>query len=133
MDINEYLMNTYDPERFLRPAVVCADGFRVSVQASHGHYCTPRVDNAVFYTHVELGYPSKETPEWYEYAEDYTQLTFMQSVYHWIKTKILKQWDFLSFYPTNTIYSWVPVELVDRILVRHGGISNIFDVVLESE
>ena len=27
-----------------RTNIVCADGFRISFQASAGHYCTPQVD-----------------------------------------------------------------------------------------
>ena len=39
--------------------VVCADGFKMSVQAFAGGYCTPRVDGADKYEEVEVGYPSE--------------------------------------------------------------------------
>ncbi len=30
----------------IRPGVKCEDGFEVSIQASYGHYCSPRVNDA---------------------------------------------------------------------------------------
>ena len=53
MTVNEYLSKTYKEGNLLtygettriyidvRPKVVCADGFSVSIQASFSHYCTP--------------------------------------------------------------------------------------------
>ena len=38
----------------VRPHVKCKDGTMLSIQASSGHYCRPRQDNATEYTHVEL-------------------------------------------------------------------------------
>ena len=38
--------------------VVCADGFEMSVQASRGHYCSPREDVGP-YTTVEIGFPNR--------------------------------------------------------------------------
>lgn len=85
----------------------CADGFTMSVIAGCGTYCTPRpdwfndvpADYAGPYTEVEVGYPS-ERPEpwevWSEYAE-------------------------VAFAPTETIYSFVPVELVRQLVAAHGG------------
>ena len=46
-----------------RPAIVCADGTRYSVQASRGHYCTPREDNAPEYSSVEVFGPFTVEPE----------------------------------------------------------------------
>ena len=39
--------------------VTCEDGFTVSIQASSGNYCEPRIDDADFWESVELGYPSQ--------------------------------------------------------------------------
>ena len=39
--------------------VVCASGFKMSVQAHNGAYCSPRIDNAEKYTHVEIGFQAK--------------------------------------------------------------------------
>ena len=74
--------------------IVCPDGFKVSVQASRFHYCTPREDNPDVWDEVELGFPSEFVPEWEEYAEcnDYT----------------------------NTVYPYVPVSVVVAVLVQHG-------------
>jgi len=75
-------------------AIVCPDGFKVSVQASRAHYCYPREDNPDVWDEVELGYPSEVVPEWKDYADgtDYT----------------------------NTLYPYVPVSVVVAVLVQHG-------------
>ena len=103
MNINEYLELTrkeiYDGEMLsIRDRVVCDDGFFVSVQASKTHYCRPRINSGP-YSRVELGFPSEEVLEWMEYAET-------------------------SEEPTQSVYGWVPVEIVDEILEQHGGIAN---------
>lgn len=102
--LNEFLvlerLNSWPyPFQVLRPMVVCKDGFKVSIQASAGHYCYPRIDTdrSIPYEKVELGFPSEAVPEWLEYAEE--------------------QYD-----PTDTVYGYVPVELVDIGLAKHGGI-----------
>ena len=104
MTINEYLEATRRPLKVpgvdmiaIRPALVCADGFRVSVQASESHYCQPR-SNSGPYSSIELGYPSESVPELMEYAEDADN-------------------------PTGTVYGWVPVEVVDAVIAAHGGIN----------
>lgn len=83
-------ISTYNIER-----INCPDGFSVSVQASECHYCSPRVTDANFWTQVELGYPSEVVLEWIEYAEDRDD-------------------------PTNTVYGYVPVEIVAQALINHG-------------
>lgn len=81
----------------LRPMAVCADGFQISIQASQCHYCSPRRDGYIDYKEVELGFPSQAEEMIRDYAED----------------------DDL----TRTVYGYVPVELVDRVLQKHGGIA----------
>ena len=76
--------------------ITCDDGYNVSIQASEGHYCTPRKDNAD-YTAVELGVPSVADELLTPYAED-------------------------SSKPTDTVYGWVPVDVVAQLIVKHGGI-----------
>ena len=99
MNTNEFLQ-AYRRVEFgmnvTRPRVRCADGYTVSIQAGRGLYSSPRVD-ADSYTHVELGYPNKEDPELFDYAECRDE-------------------------PKGTVYAAVPVELVDRVLQKHGGI-----------
>lgn len=50
------------------PRVECADGARISVQASETHYSTPR-SNTGPYTHVEAWCASTEVTE-FEYSDD---------------------------------------------------------------
>lgn len=99
--------------------ITCADEFNVSVIAGGGAYCSPRpalcwggscpqgpdilasvgCEYPGPYTHVEVGFPS-ERPEpwstWEQYAEDMGA-------------------------PTETVYSYVPVELVRALIESHGG------------
>ena len=84
--------------------IVCQDGFTMSVQGSEYNYSTPREDNpADGYTHVECGYPSSKpnTAALLKYAE---QLLTDNPVY------------------TESVYSYVPVEVVQAELDAHGGI-----------
>lgn len=101
MRINDYL-NMYNKKcegwagNMVRPRVKCADGYTVSVQAGYGCYSTPE-RFSYYFTHVELGYPSEPDEELIPYAEDPEE-------------------------PTGTVYGHVPVELVDFITTKHGGI-----------
>lgn len=110
MNINEYLratikshmVNLFDKAKAYpdnRPRVVCTDGFSISVQASEDHHCEPRENFLKRYYTVEIGYPSEEEPLLIDYAEDPEK-------------------------PTGTIYGYVPVELVDKVLWKHGGIDS---------
>lgn len=85
-------------DQVLRPKVVCNDGFSISIQASEYHYCEPRQNRISNYKSVELGFPSAEEELISEYAEDDDDNL------------------------TNTVYGWVPVEIVDQLLQKHGGI-----------
>lgn len=80
------------------PKAQCADGWRISIQASSNHYCSPRQDRGPYYE-VELGFPSEAEPDLLEYAEE-------------------------PHKPTATIYSYVPVDVVDALLAKHGGITH---------
>ena len=106
--INEFLQKTYAEKvvktaRFeltyvsLRPKIVCNDGYEVSVQASENHYCKPRENKAWPYSKVELGFPNKEDELINEYAEDDEY--------------------------TKTVYGWVPVDVVNKLIEKHGGIN----------
>jgi len=76
--------------------VVCADGFNMSVQAHDGAYCEPRLDAQRKYTLVEIGFPSKEEPLIMPWCEDESK-------------------------PTETVYGYVPVDVVTNVIVKHGG------------
>jgi hypothetical protein len=79
------------------PQIVCADGTTLSVQVGEYTYCSP-IDNKGPYRSVEVGFPSVEPPEiWRQYAED-------------------------PDHPTDTVYAYVPIELVSFFIARHGGI-----------
>jgi len=79
--------------------LICADGYNVSVQASEFHYCSPRTympDGA--YSAWELGFPTAHDELLDNYAEEPGN-------------------------PTETVYGWVPTEIVDALIARHGGLS----------
>ena len=77
-------------------AVVCADGFRMSVQAHDGAYCEPREDAHEKYTLVEVGFPS-------------------------IEEELIMPWAEEPRRPTETVYGYVPVNVVTNVIVKHGG------------
>ena len=98
--VNEQLRRTWDGDRLcIRPAMECADGFTISVQASDFHYCSPRTSGADQYENVELGFPNMEDPIIKDYAEDPDDLT-------------------------HTVYGYVPIKLVNKLIEKHGGIVN---------
>jgi hypothetical protein len=76
--------------------VVCADGFTMSVQASENHYCSPR-NNEGPWEVVEVGFPSTIEPLLWDYADE------------------PGKW-------TDTVYGYVPIELVAAVVELHGGI-----------
>ena len=79
-----------------RPRLYCNDGYSISVQASEFHYCSPRLNGLQDYKSVELEYPSTEDELINEYAEDFDY--------------------------TNTVYGYVPIEVVEKLIEKHGGI-----------
>ena len=84
------------------PRITCADGFNISVQGSSYNYSTPREDNPPNgYTHVECGFPST-TPKT-EALKGYAELCGTDDY-------------------TETVYGFVPVEVVQAELDAHGGI-----------
>lgn len=105
--INEYLKRTRkvtilitgEEYEDIRPRVECKDGFVISVQANKYAYCTPRINGASEYEEVELGFPNREDKLIEDYAEDPYSLT-------------------------QTVYGYVPVELVNQLVEKHGGIVN---------
>lgn len=116
MDIvNNYLSENYEitnggllsfsgePYIMNRPRMVCKDGFNISIQASYVHYCSPRhtfkpTEDKV-YDEVELGFPNIGDDLIEDYAEDPTDLT-------------------------ETVYGYVPVDIVVKLIEKHGGLAN---------
>ena len=117
--INEFIKNNLKVTNFAKnsdplmkhlttssrlPQIVCVDGFTMSVQVGYSLYCTPK-KVAKRYSAVEIGFPSDHEPlieEWAEFspfgdedeAPDYT----------------------------DTVYPYVPVKIVNKVLKKHGGI-----------
>lgn len=75
-----------------RPIAKCDDGFGLSIQASSAHHCE-NGENGI-YKSVELGCLSSPEESLSEY----------------------KDWD------DSSTYGYVPVEVVDAIIAKHGGI-----------
>lgn len=86
---------TYDP--VLLPRIECEDGFCFSAQAGSALYSIPREEmKESKYVAYELGYPSEPDELIEEYAED--------------------EGDY-----TKTVYPYVPIEIVNGLLEKHGG------------
>jgi len=81
------------------PQIVCVDGFKMSVQVGFSLYSTPK-KVAKRYSAVEIGFPSEHEPLIEEFAERVEDVT-----------------DY-----TDTVYPYVPVKIVDKVLKKHGGI-----------
>jgi len=75
----------------------CADGLTFSAQASEYTYCSPR-ENIGPWVAVEIGFPSERVEEFMAYAESPEK-------------------------PTETVYGWVPVEVVEAVVNAHGGLA----------
>lgn len=104
-DLNEYLMSFRDPSDSevcsnrtfpVAKRITCKDGFSLSVQATHGTYCHPRRNIGPWYE-VEVGFPSAEPELIMSYAEQRDR-------------------------PTETVYGYVPIELVQQLIELHGGV-----------
>jgi hypothetical protein len=82
-----------------REQVVCADGFKVSIQASEFHYCSPKVSGIfVIYTSVELADPNEEE----------------ELIAKWQESPKSER-------PTYDVYPYVPAEIVSMMIAKHGG------------
>ena len=115
-NINEFIKNnlkvTYPAEEYSSmkhmmtssrlPHIVCVDGFEMSVQVGYSLYSEPK-KIAKRYSKVEIGYPSE--PE-----------------------ELIKEWAEFSLFSdeepdyTDTVYPYVPVKIVNKVLKKHGGI-----------
>ena len=117
MKINEFIRNHFkvkvlseDPlmKHMLTstrlPKIICSDGFTMSVQVGSSLYSTPK-KVAKRYSAVEIGFPSEHEPLIEEYAE-----TFYKE----------DEMDVTDY--TDTVYPYVLVKVVDKVLKKHGGI-----------
>ena len=123
MKINEFIKNnlkvtTLSEDPLMKhmmtssrlPHIVCADGFEMSVQVGFSLYSEPK-KVAKKYSKVEIGFPSDHEPLIEEYAENF----FEEEPNY-----------------TGTVYPYVPVGVVDKVLKKHGGI-NLTQTLLEAE
>ena len=96
----------------------CVDGFRMSVQAGIGMYCTPRPDGFNKggpgrdyqgpYTAAEVGFPSERPEPW--------------SAGFWLwKRTGWREFAENSGAPTDTVYGHVPFALIEALIELHGG------------
>ena len=85
------------------PLVVCKDGFEMSVQCGQSLYSSPK-DVAKRYSEVEIGFPSVPESLIAVYAEDW-------EVEGDDDPRLCE-----------TVYGYVPVILVNKVLKKHGGI-----------
>ena len=77
------------------PRICCKSGLSFSAQADEFAYCEPR-ENADYYWKVEVGFPSEKVEEFMPYAEDPDK-------------------------PTDTVYGYVPIEIVEAVVNKNGG------------
>jgi hypothetical protein len=78
-----------------RRTLICNDGLALSVQASSQHYCTPKVDNLALYETVEV------------MPQNRPNLNSLR-----------------KFHCGGGIYAKVPVEKLQALVSRHGGVSS---------
>jgi hypothetical protein len=99
MTLSEFITTTFDADDKyqVRPRIFCNDGFSMSVQGGWGKYSTPRENGTVF-TSYEIGYPSKKEPLIMPHCEDKRR-------------------------PKQTVYGYVPFEVVESVIEKHGGIN----------
>ena len=84
--------------RVSKPRIFCKDGWSISIQADEYMAATKEGDEWIT---VELGFPSRFDKLIKPYAEPKLDRT---DTY------------------TNSVYNHVPIEVVEKLVVKHGGI-----------
>lgn len=108
-EINEFLKEHYHGQKIrglygveeipeVTKRIECNDGFSISVQANKFAYCMPRENKAWPYSEVELGFPSEVDDLIEIYGEEHGT--------------------------TETVYPYVPIDIVNELIEKHGGIAN---------
>jgi hypothetical protein len=82
------------------PRLVCNDGFTMSVQASHGHYCSDRDSSATHWSSVEVGFPSEREELLLPHKEGFLDL---------------------DGEATKMVYPYTPCDVVAQVIAKHGG------------
>ena len=86
----------------VKPHVLCKNGKAISIQASAGHYCSPRVDDLAFYTHYELLYVIQSKAE----------------------LDLLKQY---SVQGDRELFGMVPVHVICELISMNGGLLDAWE------
>lgn len=99
--LRAFLRETYElvygVVQAVRPHIFCEDGFEMSVQAGSGLYSAPRGNlESGEYTACEVGFPNRKEELLMPYAEDPET-------------------------PTESVYAYVPVEVIEQVIEKHGG------------
>lgn len=111
MDINEFLRQTKEfipglPDGMkvqeTRPRAVLGDGHSLSIQAGRLLHSLPGSDEAKHYTHVDVGFPSFVDPALLSYTVGNQD-------------------------PMLSVYYYVPVAVLQKVLDDHGGIVRAWD------
>ena len=79
------------------------NNLKLSIQASAFHYSSPRLNNLNNYTHYEVGFPSSVEPMLMPYIE------------------------VEGDNPTETVYPYVPVEIIVDIANKYGGTMEVWN------
>lgn len=79
------------------PRIYCNSGLNFSVQIGDNAYCDPRTWDAEEWDKAEIGFPSEVIPEIMAYVED-------------------------ADMPLHTVYAYVPVSIIERVIEENGGI-----------
>ena len=93
-----------------RPRIIMKDGVSISLQASAFHYCNPRISELNDYEEFEIGYPS----------------IIIEQLKYYVEFPIEDEEEYL-----NSIYPFVPKDIIIDILYEHGGID--FDKIFNKE
>ena len=114
--VNRIIQEAKMHDFYRAPRVLCADGYSVSIQGGYGSYCAPKPttheDKTIYtYTEVELGFPNMEDILINEYAESPPSEDGSGSY-------------------EGTVYPYVPVSIVNELLVKHGFTMKKYDMEL---
>ncbi len=80
-----------------RPKIVCTDGFKMSIQGNEMTYSIPKKVATEFQA-MEIGFPSQQ--------EDL----------------IMEFIDRTEHDPTQSVYGYIPIDLIEKVIEKHGGI-----------
>lgn len=101
--LSDYLKLSQGEDNIPRPLVRCNDGFSLYISAGQNARSEPDVElsDTTRYEEVEVSYPSEADPVLKKFADEYLYLTGDL---------------------TDSVFPYMPVELVEEMLESHGGI-----------